>query len=498
MPRASMIRAMPDRPAPPMPTKCTGPSSSAGSSTSGTGTFTGRLLAGGGSWGVRRPQHQVGELLVGVERDHAARRGATSPRGGRGRSAGRAAWRATHSGVSAASETSSPPPASTTGRAFSACSPLPIGSGTKTAGRPDPGDLGDRVRAGAADHRVGGGVREVHPVDVRLDDVRRAARRALGRGLAGLGPTMCSTWTPAAASAGAAAATDWLSRRAPWEPPVTSSVGRSGSRPKLGAGLGPQRGPVEGAIIRRIGSPVQGVRQVGAGEAGGDVRGEPGAELVGDARAARCPRAPPAGACGGGRRGTPAPRRSRRSRPPRRAAPGRSPRASLTEVAQPARRAQQVGVQPARQRHRRDQLERVARRRDHPGLQPAGRAQGDDLDVGGQPAQRVGGGEQRRGVPGGATTGEQDPRRRAPTPRRSRPSTAPRGRGSCAGRAGAGRAGAGGAGATGARAPGRTALGAAERDRRRSCSAAAASGSGRANPTSRPSATSEGTSAEPP
>ena len=40
-PRASMIRAMPESPAPPMPTKCTRPSWSAGRSTSGTGTFIG-------------------------------------------------------------------------------------------------------------------------------------------------------------------------------------------------------------------------------------------------------------------------------------------------------------------------------------------------------------------------------------------------------------------------------------------------------------------------
>ena len=40
MPRASMMRAMPDSPAPPMPTKWTRPSWSAGSSSSGTGTLT--------------------------------------------------------------------------------------------------------------------------------------------------------------------------------------------------------------------------------------------------------------------------------------------------------------------------------------------------------------------------------------------------------------------------------------------------------------------------
>ena len=42
----------------------------------------------------------------------------------------------TRSPVSSASATSTPPPAATTGSALSACSPLPCGSGTYTAGRP--------------------------------------------------------------------------------------------------------------------------------------------------------------------------------------------------------------------------------------------------------------------------------------------------------------------------------------------------------------------------
>ena len=42
----------------------------------------------------------------------------------------------TRSPVSSASGTSTPPPAATTGSALSACSPLPCGSGTYTAGRP--------------------------------------------------------------------------------------------------------------------------------------------------------------------------------------------------------------------------------------------------------------------------------------------------------------------------------------------------------------------------
>ena len=59
MPRASMIRAMPESPAPPMPTKCTVPSWSAGSSTSGTGTFIGRPPPGAGA----RPRRIISASL---------------------------------------------------------------------------------------------------------------------------------------------------------------------------------------------------------------------------------------------------------------------------------------------------------------------------------------------------------------------------------------------------------------------------------------------------
>ena len=78
--------------------------------------------------GARGEDH-LGQLVVGVERDHvvAAARHRASRSGSVSRSG---TVLRTHSGVSAASATSRPPPASTTGRALRACSPLPIGSGT--------------------------------------------------------------------------------------------------------------------------------------------------------------------------------------------------------------------------------------------------------------------------------------------------------------------------------------------------------------------------------
>ena len=79
--------------------------------------------------------------------------------------------------------------------------------------------------------------------------------------------------------------------------------------------------------------------------------------------------------------------------------------------AQPARHPQQVHGRLAGQRHGRDELERVAGGGDHAVLQPAGRAQAGHLGVRGDPAQRVGGRQQRRGVAGGTAACEEDAHR---------------------------------------------------------------------------------------
>ena len=78
---------------------------------------------------------QVGETLVGVEHGGAAGRVAHGPRRRGSVSSGTTVARS-QSAVRSASSTSRPPPAATTGSALSRCSPLPIGSGTYTAGRP--------------------------------------------------------------------------------------------------------------------------------------------------------------------------------------------------------------------------------------------------------------------------------------------------------------------------------------------------------------------------
>jgi len=80
-------------------------------------------------------------------------------------------------------------------------------------------------------------------------------------------------------------------------------------------------------------------------------------------------------------------------------------------TAQPPGHPEQVGVEAAWQRDRRDQLERVTGLRHHPGLEAAGRAQAGDLDAGLEADQGVGSGQERGGVAGGSTTGEQDAHR---------------------------------------------------------------------------------------
>ena len=183
----------------------------AGSRVSGTGTLIGAPRCGRGA------EDHLGQLVVGIERDDrvaasdiAASRSASVSRSG--------TVSATHSGVSAASATISPRPRPPRARVAGLLA-VADRQRHKHRRQTDARDLGHRVAARPAEHGVGGGVREVHPADERNRDVRRPAERGLRSGLA-LGPRMCSTCTPAAAKAGAAAATDWLSRRAPCDPPV--------------------------------------------------------------------------------------------------------------------------------------------------------------------------------------------------------------------------------------------------------------------------------------
>ena len=96
-------------------------------------------------------------------------------------------------------------------------------------GQPDGRHLRDGHRPAPAEHRVRGGVGQVHRVDVGQPDV---ARGLPGDGAPAL-PWACSTAIPAAASSGRAAASAVLSVRAPCEPPKTSSTGAVGGQAEL-------------------------------------------------------------------------------------------------------------------------------------------------------------------------------------------------------------------------------------------------------------------------
>ncbi|MPM91405.1 hypothetical protein SDC9_138534 [bioreactor metagenome] len=68
----------------------------------------------------------------------------------------------------------------------------------------------------------------------------------------------------------------------------------------------------------------------------------------------------------------------------------------------------EIDGEPARERDRVDELEIETGRRHHPGLEPLGGADGHQPHPGLAFAEPVGGGDQRRGVAGGAAPGEHD------------------------------------------------------------------------------------------
>ena len=238
---------MPLMPAPPMPTKCTAPSSASAGTGSVQAATSAALIA------PRHLQHDVGQPLVGVR--HARPRRRAAAYAGQRRRVGEqrhAACDSIQAGVRSASSTSRPPPASTTGRALRRCSPLPMGSGTKAAGQPDGGQLGDGHRPGPAQGEVGGGVGEVHALQVVHDHVGRTARRAGGNRHVGVlrpaGVQHLDARPRSARRRRRRAAR--FSDAAPCEPPKTSSVGRSASRPNAARASARRRGAVQRADRR--------------------------------------------------------------------------------------------------------------------------------------------------------------------------------------------------------------------------------------------------------
>ena len=277
--------------------------------------------------------------------------------------------------------------------------------------QPDRGGLDDGVGAAAAEH-------ERRRRRRRGPSGRRTPTHGVGH-VAGLGasprpagPTTCSTWTPASASAADAPETAWLSRRAPCEPPVTSSIGRSGSRPKNRAA--PRRACAARSRPRdhrRIGSPTySAVRQRGVGEADRDLDGDAGAEPCWPGRARRSAR---------GRRAVPCGVRAARyagtdTKPPKPATtsapdPVEHPDGVADGAAQPGRDLEQVGVRACGAAARGGTNSSGYPAAGMTRVSSRARVPRQVISTPGSSApQGVGGGEEGGGVAGGAAAGEQD------------------------------------------------------------------------------------------
>ena len=101
------------------------------------------------------------------------------------------------SGLSSASSTISPPPASLDRRGVQPLLAVAVRQRHVRGGQAHRRELGAGHRAGPAQREVRGRVGEVHPVQVRQHDVGRSPPGG-GTSTSERGPTMCSTWTPAA------------------------------------------------------------------------------------------------------------------------------------------------------------------------------------------------------------------------------------------------------------------------------------------------------------
>ena len=252
-PRASRMRAMPLIPAPPMPTKCTAPSS-AGEGTGPVQAATSAALIVPVPVATSRTMSASRSSASGAPAAAACR---AYPASASGSVSSGTTCSAIHAGVRSASSTSSPPPASTTGRALRRCSPLPMGSGHEDARQADGGELGHGHRPGPAQGEVGGGVGEVHALEVVDHHVgRRAGRGARGLDVGVLRAARVQHLDARPRdSASAAPTAARFSVAAPCEPPKTSSVGRSASRPKAVRASARSAGRSSELIAVRSGMP---------------------------------------------------------------------------------------------------------------------------------------------------------------------------------------------------------------------------------------------------
>ena len=257
-------------------------------------------------------------------------------------------------------------------------------------GQPDGRHLGDGHGAAPAEHGVGGGVGQVHRVDVGQRDVAGRRRGGGARLAVGVQDRDAGVQEPGQGRgerrverAGALRAAEDEQHRA------------VGGQAEPLPGLRPQRGAVQlgDRAAQRDAEDLRAGQAPGHG--GGDPRGEPGADPVGQARPrvglVHDDRHAAAGAEVGGERHVAA-------------EPDDDVGVDLGEHlphpadgrAHPAGQAQQVGAGPSGQRDRRDQLERVAARRDQRGVEAALGAQRRDVRGRVEPPHGVG--ERQRGL----------------------------------------------------------------------------------------------------
>ena len=304
-------------------------------------------------------------------------------------------------------------------RRCSRCSPLPIGSGTKTAGSPSAVISLTVLAPARPTHDVGGGVRELHAIDILLHDVarRRPAgawprqRNRLAR------PAECRTCTPCCGEVGPdrrhhlvealrAQRTAEHQQRQPVRVEPEDGARRGAVRSPVEAGdLRPQRQPGPHRVAQRS---AREARPRPSGSAGRRAGWRSPGRLFCSWTTIGTPR-PPRRKVGRARR------RSRRSRPRRRPPPRRSPLAPTpTAALRAAGQPQRLRRRPARQRDPRDLVQPVSASRHQPRLDPASPCRAPARAVAGSSATEPVGERQQRGHVTGAAT-----RRRAgrsPTP----------------------------------------------------------------------------------
>ena len=220
----------------------------------------------------------------------------------------------------------------------------------------------------------------------------------------------CRTWTPGVPEPPGRAEHRLVQRPRTLRAAGDQQHGQVRAEPEVGPGLVADGQPVQlGDLAPDRDAEVLPVPELGVGMPGEDVRGEPGAQPVGQARPRvrlvhddRHP-APPGRQVGGGR-DVPAEADEHLGPGPVQHAGGR-----VDGARQPAGHGQQLRRHAARHGHGRDELERVSAQRDQPGLQAALGAQARHLDVRVGPPQGVRHRESWFDVSGGPAAGKQYP-----------------------------------------------------------------------------------------